>query len=73
MKAADTTITAWKMAIKNRPIAQSLLFHSDRGVQYACNEFREQFKGLPILQSMSRKGNGPKMHDLISRSVGIMQ
>lgn len=57
MKASDTTITAWKMAIKNRPIKQSLLFHSDRGVQYACAEFREQLKGLPILQSMSRKGN----------------
>jgi hypothetical protein len=33
MKAADTTIAAWKMAIKNRPIQQYLLFHSDRGVQ----------------------------------------
>lgn len=57
MKASDTTIAAWKMAIKNRPIKQNLLFHSDRGVQYACTEFKEQFTGLPVLQSMSRKGN----------------
>ena len=57
MKAADTTIAAWKMAVRNRPVKQDLLFHSDRGVQYACTDFREQLKGLPVLQSMSRKGN----------------
>ena len=57
MKAQDTTIAAWKMALKNRPIKQDLLFHSDRGVQYACTDFREQLKGLPVVQSMSRKGN----------------
>jgi transposase InsO family protein len=57
MKASDTTIAAWRMAIKNRPVKQNLLFHSDRGVQYACTDFKEQLKGLPVLQSMSRKGN----------------
>ena len=59
MKASDTTITAWKMAVNNRPVKHNLLFHSDRGVQYACTDFKEQLKGLPVLQSMSRKGNGP--------------
>ncbi len=57
MKASDTTIAAWRMALKNRPVKQDLLFHSDRGVQYACTDFREQLKGLPVLQSMSRRGN----------------
>ncbi len=57
MRAGDTTIAAWKMAIRNRPVKQQLLFHSDRGVQYACTDFKEQLKGLPVLQSMSRKGN----------------
>jgi transposase InsO family protein len=57
MKASDTTIAAWKMALKNRPVKQDLLLHSDRGVQYACTAFREQLTGLPVLQSMSRKGN----------------
>ena len=45
------------MALKNRAISGQLLFHSDRGVQYACSEFRDQLKGLPVVQSMSRKGN----------------
>jgi hypothetical protein len=27
MKAAETTILAWQMAIKNRPIERALIFH----------------------------------------------
>ena len=57
LKAVDTSVAALRMALKNRCIEGKLLFHSDRGVQYACNEFRDQLKGLPVVQSMSRKGN----------------
>ncbi len=57
LKAIDTSVAAWRMALKNRRIEGELLFHSDRGVQYACTEFREQLKDLPVVQSMSRKGN----------------
>jgi putative transposase len=58
MKASETVIPAWKMAIKNRPITTQLIFHSDRGVQYACWEFRDILKTQPlVIQSMSRKAN----------------
>ncbi|WP_307528534.1 IS3 family transposase [Pedobacter sp. W3I1] len=57
MDAGQTTIAAWKMAIRNRPITQELIFHSDRGLQYACNEFRKQLMKFSVNQSMSRKGN----------------
>ncbi len=58
MKAADTVMPAFKMAKKNRPIVQQLIFHSDRGVQYACNEFRLLLEKNPLItRSMSRKGN----------------
>lgn len=58
MKASHTVIPAWKMAVKNRPVTADLLFHSDRGVQYACHEFRNILKAHPLVtQSMSRKGN----------------
>jgi putative transposase len=58
MKAADTVMAAFKMARKNRPIAQRIIFHSDRGVQYACNELRLLLEENPlIIRSMSRKGN----------------
>jgi putative transposase len=58
MKAADTVIPAFKMAQRNRPITQQLIFHSDRGIQYACNEVRELLEKNPLItRSMSRKGN----------------
>jgi putative transposase len=57
MAAEVTSVAAWRMAVRNRPITKSLLFHSDWGMQYACQQFRNQLKGKPVLQSMSRKGN----------------
>lgn len=58
MNANDTIIRAWNMAVKNRPILSPLIFHSDRGIQYACERFRNKLKSYPLVsQSMSRKGN----------------
>lgn len=55
----DTIIKAWRMAVADNPITEKLIFHSDRGSQYASEAFRnilKSYKGL-VLQSMSRKGN----------------
>lgn len=53
-----TIINAWKMALNRRVIKDGLIFHSDRGIQYACNEFRKLLSiAGNIKQSMSRKGN----------------
>lgn len=58
LKASQTVIPAWRMAIANYPVTNPLIFHSDRGVQYACNEFREVLSKQPLVsQSMSRKGD----------------
>jgi putative transposase len=60
MSAKQTSIAAFNMAIINRPINQQkeLTFHSDRGIQYACEEFvYELNKNKNIVRSMSRKGN----------------
>jgi transposase InsO family protein len=58
MRTQDTTMVAWKMAVKNRPIRQQLIFHSDRGIQYACHEFANLLKSYRLVErSMSRKGN----------------
>jgi putative transposase len=46
------------MAIKNKPIHQALVFHSDRGVQYVCDEFLFHLKETrKVTQSMSRRAN----------------
>jgi len=58
LKAAITTIPAWKMAVRNRLITQKLIFHSDRGVQYACHEFKNLLSSFKLVErSMSRKGD----------------
>lgn len=58
MSAEETTLAAWKMAIKNRDIAKGLVFHSDRGVQYACEKFANTLDSYKLItRSMSRKGN----------------
>ncbi|MBD2705819.1 hypothetical protein IC229_34790 [Spirosoma sp. BT702] len=42
------------MAIKNRPIERNLIFHSDRGVQYACHAFTKLLRKHPlVVQSMT--------------------
>ncbi|MEZ7506915.1 IS3 family transposase [Flavobacterium sp. Arc2] len=46
------------MAVKNRNIAQVLIFHSDRGVQYASKKFVNVLDSCKkISRNMSRKGN----------------
>ena len=59
MEAADTTIAALRMAVKNRTPEDGLIFHSDRGVQYCAQSFRAVLReNCPsVRQSMSRKGN----------------
>ena len=58
LSTKETIIPAWFMAIRNRPITKKLIFHSDRGSQYACHDFTKILKANPLIsQSMSRKGN----------------
>jgi len=54
----ELVIKAMKTAIKReRSKAAGLIFHSDRGVQYCSNDFKDLLKANRISQSMSRKGN----------------
>ena len=57
MKTQQTTISALRMALKQRGVHQGLIFHSDRGVQYADKAFRRLCVQHRILRSMSRKGD----------------
>ncbi len=45
------------MALDNRSPAPGLVHHSDRGVQYASNDYTGLLKDRQITISMSRKGN----------------
>jgi len=57
LTAEQTVLSAFRMAIKNRPPAKGLIFHSDRGVQYTCSRFINLLASYGITQSMCRKGN----------------
>jgi len=50
-------IDALNMAIKNGCVESGLIHHSDRGFQYASNEFQTLLKANEIRCSMSRKGD----------------
>lgn len=51
------TLTALQMAIKQRKPPRGVIHHSDRGVQYACEDYVELLKGNGFWMSMSAKGD----------------
>ena len=58
MTAKATTVAAWKMAVANRTPTEGLIFHSDRGIQYACGAFTNLLDSYAnVKRSMSRKGD----------------
>src|SRR5690606_24455173 len=57
MTASNTSVKALVMAIRNRGVKPGLIFHSDRRIQYACDEFKSLLNENGIKQRMSRKGN----------------
>lgn len=53
----DTALVlmAWQMAQEHRQAPPELIFHSDRGVQYASAEYRQALQRQGALLSMSRR------------------
>ena len=48
---------ALEMAVRRENPTDDLIFHSDRGIQYASLAYRQALEGFSIRQSMSRKGD----------------
>lgn len=55
--SAALTRSALQMAVLHRQPKPGLLFHSDQGIQYAAEDFRQDLANYHMRQSMSRKGN----------------
>lgn len=54
----ETSMPAWEMAVQNRVTKKELIFHSDRGIQYANKMFTHKLDSYKyIRRSMSRQGN----------------
>jgi transposase InsO family protein len=54
---AVLVIEALRMALVHRQPAGELLHHSDRGVQYACDDYQALLAAHGLEPSMSRRGN----------------
>lgn len=57
---AALTMQALRRSAASRRVRPGVVFHSDRGIEFANFEFRSQLQGLGMLQSMNRPG---KMND----------
>jgi putative transposase len=55
--ATPLPLAALEMAWQQRQPAPGLLHHSDRGVQYASQDYRDRLAALGLEASMSRKAN----------------
>lgn len=55
--AAGGALQALARALVKRGHPAGVIHHSDRGVQYACGEYRRQLQCHGLVASMSRKGN----------------
>jgi putative transposase len=53
----ELCLDALEMAVQGRKPSGGLVHHSDRGVQYACGEYRQKLAELGFERSMSRRGD----------------
>jgi transposase InsO family protein len=53
----ELILAAWGMALTHCQPPAGLVFHSDRGVQYASHDYRDALQSAQTIASMSRKGN----------------
>ena len=54
---SDLVERALENAMMDRKVESGIIFHSDQGVQYASESFRNLLKANGFIQSMSRRGN----------------
>lgn len=57
LNTSTTTAAALRQAKRRQQTKEKVTLHSDRGVQYTCEEFRELLGQYEYTQSMSGKGN----------------
>ena len=55
--AAGGALQALNRALIKRGYPRGVIHHSDRGIQYACREYRQRLERCGLVASMSRKGN----------------
>lgn len=70
--SAEGPLMALKMALLNNTVTSDLIHHSDRGVQYCCDEYINLLKNNKIKISMTESGD-PLENALAERVNGILK
>lgn len=70
--SARGPLAALKMALSSNPLRDGLIHHSDRGVQYCCDEYVNLLAQHEIKISMTEKGD-PLENALAERVNGILK
>src|SRR4030065_2662431 len=55
-KDVNLTLAALNHAVHNRRPGSGLIFHTDRGIEYAAGAFKQRIAELGFTQSMNRPG-----------------
>jgi putative transposase len=70
--SARGPLAALKMALASNPLRDGLIHHSDRGVQYCCDEYVKLLEHYEVEISMTEKGD-PLENALAERVNGILK
>ncbi len=70
--SARGSVAAMKMALKRVPETEGLIHHSDRGIQYCCEEYVELLQENKVKISMGEAGN-PYENAIAERVNGILK
>lgn len=70
--AAQGAVAAIKMALKEVTDPEGLIHHSDRGIQYCCEEYVELLQRNKLKISMGEAGN-PYENAIAERINGILK
>ena len=70
--SSEGALNALKMAVSGEGIKPGLIHHSDRGIQYCCNDYVNYLKGTKIKISMTEKGD-PYENAIAERINGILK
>lgn len=69
---SEGALNALKMAISAEGVKHGLIHHSDRGIQYCCNDYVNYLKGSNINISMTENGD-PYENAIAERINGILK
>lgn len=69
---SEGALNALKMAISGEKVTQGLIHHSDRGIQYCCNDYVNYLNGTSIEISMTENGD-PYENAIAERINGILK